>query len=320
MDCQEYIDEYLSAHADEELSAREQGLAEEHLGGCAGCRQQLAEERALKAVIHRDIGLVKTPADVRLRIRAALGENSEHIPSVRAASTNRSLFSRRGADGERAFRVRISERIAHAQHLAPIAFVLVVLVASVAIFAGKSSRVRPVYERPVSAFDFAIAKFDQMSEGFSPNVPAEAFSREGGAYFAWVEESDPVHHVSDELPDISSSYEKIQMPPESCDFSIAGYRLDGGRIEHLPDGRPVTYTLYHDRDNSILSVSLKQRMSAPEGAVYWFETHALYSYKGYSICLTSYPIGHFVSIIVTRAPMIELLHDVAVADIAFLAQ
>ncbi len=334
MDCLEYIEQYLSADADDELSARERLLVEEHQRGCGECRARLAEERALKLSVRRHLGIVGAPADVRLRIRAALGELAEYGPAVRSRLAARaSMFSRsdssqrrlphsvaRERQGGGSGRGWFTTHFRRVQYLAPAGFVVIVLAASVVLFrggfTGTFGRVVPNYQRSVPAFDFAIDRFNQLSQGFAPNVPAEAFSSDNGAYFAWVEEGDPLHHVSEQLPDISSSYEKMQMPPELCDFERAGYQLVGGRVDRLADGKPVTYTLYRNQNNSILSVGLKQRMGAPQGG-YWFEAHALYSYRGYSLCLTIYPIGHFASIIVTRAPMLELLRDVAAADIAF---
>jgi hypothetical protein len=178
-----------------------------------------------------------------------------------------------------------------------------------------SRQVSSQYQESSPAFDFAIARFNQLSQEFTPNVPPEAFSREGGAYFAWVEDADPIHHVSAELPDISASYEKMQMPPEFCDFALVGYDLAGGRVERLSNGQPVTYTLYRNGPESLLSIGLKQRLSPPQGG-YWFGSHAMYSYQGYSICLTIYPVGNYASIIVTRKPMVELLRDVAASDTA----
>jgi hypothetical protein len=173
----------------------------------------------------------------------------------------------------------------------------------------------PEYQESVPAFDFAIDRFNKLSQEFAPNVPPEAFSREEGAYFAWVEDSDPIRHVSAELPDISASYEKEQMLPEFCDFALAGYELVGGRLDRMANGEPVTYTLYRSQANSILSIGLKQQLSPPQGG-YWFGTHALYSYRNYSICLTINPVGHFASMIVARAPTVELLRDVAASDTA----
>jgi len=46
-----YIEEYLSAHVDGELSATELREVEEHLAGCVNCRARFAEERAVKKII-----------------------------------------------------------------------------------------------------------------------------------------------------------------------------------------------------------------------------------------------------------------------------
>src|SRR5689334_21437309 len=77
MNCDEYVDQFLSADADGELAAAERHLVEEHLRGCAQCRAKLEEELALKASIRRQMGAAKAPADLRLRIQAALGEAIE---------------------------------------------------------------------------------------------------------------------------------------------------------------------------------------------------------------------------------------------------
>jgi hypothetical protein len=181
---------------------------------------------------------------------------------------------------------------------------------------GKSTPGSQDYLRATPAFDFAIGRFSELSQEFAPNVPSEAFRRDDGAYFAWVEQTDPLRHVSAELPDISVSYEKMQMLPEFCDFALAGYQLIGGRIDRMADGEPVTFTLYRNQAQSILSIGLKRRIAPPEGG-YWFDNHALYSYRGYSICLSIYPSGQFASIIVSRAPMVELLRDVVVSGADF---
>jgi hypothetical protein len=342
MNCNEYVDHFLSADADDQLSAQERYLVEQHLRGCDQCRGRLGEELALKGSIRRHMGTAKAPADVRLRIQAALGEverSARHASML--ARTGRSfaedatrapVFStirrRAAAPGnssdEAASRTGPARRwlaiqLKRAQYLAPVGFVVILLAASTVIFRvsfkSTSGESTPDYQIAIPVFDFAIGRFNELSEEFAPNVPAEAFNRDDGTYFAWVEESDPRHHVSAELPDISASYEKIQMPPEFCDFARAGYGLVGGRIDHMPDGEPVTYTLYRNHTNAILSIGLKQRISLPPGG-YWFDTHALYSYRGYSICLTMYPIGHVASIIVARTPMVELLRDVATSDVA----
>jgi hypothetical protein len=339
MNCDEYVTRWLSAEADGELSEPERELAEEHRRGCPQCRARLSEELALKTAIRHQMGTAKAPADVRLRIRAALGETAERGTGRRSterrldreraarqltATRRREAASRSSAHGvaDRSASARkwLAIQFKRAQYLAPAGFLVIVLAASTVIvrvaFHSAAQQTAPNYQKSIPAFDFAIDRFSQLSRDFDPNVPAEAFSRDNGAYFAWVEGNDPLRHVSAELPDISESYEKAQMPPEFCDFALAGYELVGGRIDRRSDGEPVTYTLYRNPSNSILSIGLKQRMSAPLDG-YWLNTHALYSYRGYSICLTINPSGYYTSIIVTRAPMLELLRDIAISDVAF---
>jgi hypothetical protein len=337
MNCDEYLERWLSAHADDQLSGVEWHLAEEHVRACHQCHVRMTEEHAVKASIRRYAGIVKAPADVRLRIRAALGELAEHAPHPKTIfagfreSSARQPFTmlRRAAKPgvhryqaaypPGAMRLWLALQLKRAQYIAPVAVVVILLAAATVVsritFRSMSGQTVPDYQRSIPAFDFAVDRFNQLSQEFSPNVPPEAFSQDGGAYFAWVMENDPVHHVSAELPDISASYEKMQMLPEFCDFALAGYELVGGRLDRMANGELVTYTLYRNQTKSILSIGLKLRISAPQGG-YWFDTHALYSYRGYSICLTIYPADRFASIIVTRAPMIELLRSVAASDIA----
>ncbi len=345
MNCDEYVDQFLSADADGQLSESERRLVEEHLRGCAQCRARLSEELALKASIRRQMGTAKVPADVRLRIRAALGEVAErrtwhagirvsartslstgaasHLPifsALRRSAAAAGQSGREAAGLASSARRRLVTQLKRAQYLVPIGFVVILLAISTLWFRVNLRNVSepsfPSDERSIPAFDFAIGRFNELSQEFAPNVPAEAFSPDDGAYFAWVENSDPLRHVSVELPDISASYEKMRMPAEFCDFAQAGYELVGGRIDHMPNGAPVTYTLYRNQTKSILSIGLKQQISAPQDG-YWFSTHAFYSYRGFAICLTIYPVGHFASIIIARMPMVELLRDIAISDVAF---
>jgi len=72
LDCGTYIEKYLSAHVDGELSPDELRAAEEHLTGCANCRARYAEERAVKALMRERAQMLRTPAMVRGSILAAL--------------------------------------------------------------------------------------------------------------------------------------------------------------------------------------------------------------------------------------------------------
>ena len=72
VDCDTYIDNYLSAHVDGELSAEELREAEEHLAGCVNCRARFAEERAVKTLLRERAAMRRTPPMVRGSILAAL--------------------------------------------------------------------------------------------------------------------------------------------------------------------------------------------------------------------------------------------------------
>jgi hypothetical protein len=176
----------------------------------------------------------------------------------------------------------------------------------------------------VAAFDLAINKYLQFSREFQPNVPPEAYSGGDGMLYAWVMDRNSVQGVADNGPesdDISRSYRNADMPDDLFDFSAAGYRIVGGRVDHLPDGRGVTYTMYQGDAGQIVSLCFSDStMAAPVGAVDWVGMRSFYSYKGYSICLSFYPTGHFVSILVTRMPVEQLLREVANTDVVAISR
>lgn len=191
------------------------------------------------------------------------------------------------------------------------------LILSLAFFGVRKAKLvstAPGLEVP--DFDRAIAKFNNFAGYFSPNVPAEAFARDGTIY-AWVQSPTSIHGVSDEVADIVRSYEQVNLPGDVFNFDSSGYELYGGRVERLADGRPVSYTLYRNGDAALLSVSYEAtRMALPPDARLWLGMHAFYEYKGYGVCMTVYPTGHFISIVVTHAPVTDLIRTVALADIA----
>src|SRR5215469_1176789 len=99
MNCDEYVEHFLSAQADNQLAADELYLAEEHLRGCSRCGALLSEEQELKAQIRLHAGIAKAPADVRLRIRAALGEADELGGRSRDFATRAGVFIRKNTVG-----------------------------------------------------------------------------------------------------------------------------------------------------------------------------------------------------------------------------
>jgi hypothetical protein len=300
MDCSEYVDKFLSAHADGELASRERRLAENHVGGCPACRTRLAEERSLKVLVPQHTNIVKVPAEVRLRIRAAIGEMAD--PNFIGRN-----FTAREQDSDRRFLWEVRQT----RVWAPIAAAAAVLL-FLAVYSGRSGTPAPATQfHPVPVFDLAITKYDSLASYFVPNVPSDR----NGSDFAWVMDRESGQPDAGMREDIGRSYSEADMPDDLFNFDPAGYQLSGGRLDRLADGRPVTYTLYRGGGDAILNIGLKDpRMSAPVGAVYWIGMRSFYQYKGYSFCLTFSPPGHFVSITLTRAPLTELIRDVAMAD------
>jgi hypothetical protein len=192
------------------------------------------------------------------------------------------------------------------------------LILSLAFFGvrqAKFASTAPSLEVP--DFDRAIAKFNSFAGYFSPNVPAEAFNPRDGTVYAWVENPTSIHGGSDEVADIARSYEQVNLPADLFNLESSGYELYGGRVESLADGRPVSYTLYRNGDAALLSMSYQAtHIALPPNARLWLGMQAFYEYKGYGVCMTVYPTGHFISIAVTRAPVTDLIRTVALADIA----
>jgi anti-sigma factor RsiW len=327
LDCSEYIGKYLAAQADDELAPHECRVAGEHLAKCAACRALLAEERSLKALLRRNAGVVRTPPDVRLRIRAALGEIAEtnlerqaNYPN-RTAVADRDNTAREGSDRGRAGVIRHGvARWSRNGLWASAGGVAAVLIVTLAIFAGRATNRPDTKSNPaVPAFDTAISKYLSFQRGFAPNLPPEAYSNADGAVYAWVQNRDPVQPVateaSDKFDDVARAYREMSMPDDLLDLSPAGYALSGGRADHLPDGRPVTYTLYTSGSGTILNICYPDSsMAAPIGAINWLGMRSFYEYRGYSICMSFYPAGHFVSILLSRMPVRQLLDYVAMAD------
>ncbi|MGC2306553.1 anti-sigma factor family protein, partial [Candidatus Binatus sp.] len=96
MDCNTYIEKYLSAHVDGELTPAELREVEEHLAGCVNCRARFAEERAVKALLRERAAMRRTPPIVRGSILAALdaadaadATGSAHDARDRSAGSDR---------------------------------------------------------------------------------------------------------------------------------------------------------------------------------------------------------------------------------------
>jgi hypothetical protein len=274
MDCGTYIEKYLSAHVDGELSADELREAEEHLAGCVNCRARYAEERAVKALLRERAEMRRTPPMVRGSIHAALDAND---------SSNATRDSDRAGSADRGGR-SIRRRAIFAG--------IPVAIAAVAVFAfvllhGTSG---PTPAHAIPPFDIAIDHYQHFVQRFEPNVK--------GATPA----------------DLSDAYLDHQLPGFVWNFQHAGYKIRGGRIDRLADGTSVAYTFYQGDAGSVLCTFMKSHgLQQPEGEVREMNGHHCYRYHGYSICL-SYPPGGFICILVSQRPMKDFMRDVADAE------
>jgi hypothetical protein len=283
VNCEEYIINYVSAHADDELTPEEEGAVARHLGsgpqdGCAACRARLAEERLIKTLIRRQAATVKAPEEAQARIRAAL----DHIDRGRVP---------------RRIGIAVVRELRRPRTWAPLAAaaMLFVVVWAGGLLPGMHRGAAPTDTGASSipaaeALDQAVYSYETFETAFRPTVP------------------------SGSLADIAMAYGEAEMPDTMWNFQYAGYGVVGGRIDQLPDGKPVTYTLYHGRNGDILCTRYKASdFAVPPGAVGDMHGHLLYDYKGYSLCLTVSEQGHFICVLTTNEPMDELRHDISLA-------
>ncbi|HVN91528.1 MAG TPA: hypothetical protein VMT61_17060 [Candidatus Binataceae bacterium] len=302
MTCREYTEKFLSAHVDDELVGRERRVADGHVAGCFVCRQHHAENRRLKALISGHLQMAHVPAHTRLRINSAIGRVSESMAGSRYPTDRRfgyaalrSVFASASRTGRMPALLGVVASM--------------VLIALVTTTRGPS----PIPVPATPAFDLALAKFDSLAEDFVPNAPAES-ENSHGAYYAWVMDRDR-DGSGDESTDLARTYREAGVPEEVFDFEPAGYGLIGGQVAETTDGRPMSYTMYRGEKGQILSICVRApEMAAPVGARYWSGTHTFYEYKGHSVALTFYPEGHYISILVAREPVSDLLRDVSHAE------
>ena len=252
--------------------------------------------------------MARVPADVRLRIRARLGEATDAMGAERSpVLTHRAYRALRGA--RRIVAATKSKRIRLPAAVAAIAALGLLTI----LLPGRGPDPIPV--PATAAFDLAVQKFDALAQNFVPNAPTESESNSHGAYYAWVMDRAGTQRSLDESADLARAYREAGVPEEVYNFETAGYGLYGGRLDESADGHPITYTAYRGEKGQILSICLHApEMAAPVGARYWAGTHTLYEYKGHSLALTFHPEGHYISLLVAREPITNLLHDVAAAD------
>ncbi len=276
MNCVEYIENFLSAHADGELTSADLRDAEQHLRQCLGCRAKLQDERALKSLLREHIEMRTMPGAMRRQLLEALD---------RAAAEEQAQGAGRAARTS----LRSLER--------PVLWTALALAAALVIVFVSARRFAP-HRAPVEAtapardadFDVAIAALDRFQREFEPNMPS-------GSPTA-----------------LSAAYVQAKMPDFIWNFSASGFKLAGGRLDKLADGRKVTYTFYRGAQNSILCTRFQSGDAAPPaGRAEALDGHIFYRYRGYSVCYTRLPKGGFVCILASRLPLARMVKAVKVA-------
>jgi Putative zinc-finger len=282
VDCTNYIEKYLSAHVDGELSAAELRDAEEHLAGCVNCRVRFAEERAVKALLRERAAMLRTPPIVRGSILAALDAiDSADASKAAAGARDRSA----GAGRAGWFTMR------RARIWVPAALAAMAVFAFVILHGGSGT----TPAQAIPPFDVAIDNYKQFVDHFEPNIKSNAPA------------------------DISDAYMEHELPGFVWNFQRVGYKLVGGRVDRLPDGTPVAYTFYRGDTGTILCTYMKSHglQVPPRGELrqpdepsgYGGGEHHYYQYKGYRVCL-SYPRSGCICILVTVQPMPEFIQDI----------
>jgi hypothetical protein len=136
-------------------------------------------------------------------------------------------------------------------------------------------------DRPVPDFDLAIANYQQSLTNFRPNVP------------------------SGSLEAVLTAYIERGMPSYMWDFGPQGFKLVGGRFEHLADGTPVTYTWFRGPKAGVMCMFKQTSGFQAPDATHAERGHLLfYRYRGYSVCLINVGgYGDFVGVIVSPISM-----------------
>ena len=285
MNCREYIDHLLSAHADGELTGAELRAAEAHVASCKECAARLAEERALKLMVHRHAGPVETPSAVRAKLLALLAEEAARGEGAMATAAD----AHRGPAHQRGLRALRRPALWIPLSIAACLALALVAIQGWGPFARNSVNI--VYHPGGSPeFDTAVAYFEKFDHHFDPNVPSDTYGAIAGAYV------------------------EAHMPGYIWNFNGSGLTLVGGRLDKLPDNRTVTFTFYKGANASLLCTRYKvSQFNPPPGAVHEMDDHLFYSYHGYSICYSYSPVGKFVCLLITRQPVKQLLDSVEYA-------
>jgi hypothetical protein len=205
MDHRQYIEHYLSADVDDELTAPERQAVMAHLANCPDCRQRQSAERALKSLLHDRIPIVAAPAELRDRIIAALDRETARPAAKPARITRRRLW------------------------FGSVAALAAAAVVAVIVIRGMSPSHPPDPALEAAARDYLQSEQSFRSAAGLSSVDnlAMALATEFGFPYVW-------------------------------DFSSLGLVLSGARIDHLPNGKVMAYSLYKGPRGSILCINFRQ--------------------------------------------------------------
>lgn len=204
MDCGTYIEKFLSAHVDGELSAGELRAAEEHLAGCADCRARFAEERAVKSLMRERARMLRTPAIVRGSILAALDAVERNDRET-------------GADRPRRSPIR------RARIWIPVALAAAAMFAFVILHGGGA--ITPAHA--VTPFDVAVEHYARFAVDFEPTVKSNSPPDISAAYMD--------HHLPGLLWNLQPSGYKlvggrVEYLRDGSPVAFTYYRGDTGSI------------------------------------------------------------------------------------------
>ncbi len=285
MNCHAYIERFLSAHADGELTGAELRDAEAHVASCTECAARLRDERTLKSLVRRHAGPIETPSAVRAKLLTLLAEEAARGEGAMASGAD----MHRGPAHQRGLRALRRPAIWIPMSIAAVFALAFITARGMGLY--PRDEVRVVYHPGGNPdFDTAVAYFEKFNHHFDPNVPSHTYS------------------------EIAAAYVGANMPGYIWNFNSSGLTLVGGRLDKLPDQRPATFTFYKGANDSLLCIRYKAtEFNPPPGTVREIDGHLFYSYYGYSICYSYWPVGRFVCLLITRQPVKQLLDSVEFA-------
>ena len=164
---------------------------------------------------------------------------------------------------------------------APVAAIAIAILLLVTIRAPRTK------QTPTSDFDVAIEKFSGFEKHFEPNVPSDSYGS------------------------IGETYNSHDMPGMLWNFEPLGYRLVGGRIDPLPNGRPATYTFYRGPKGAVMCTRFQvDEVVIPPGGHLMHPGQYAYSYKGFSLILSVDYARRWVCILMSRVPEREFAKEI----------